>query len=200
MLSWPLLGSGVDGVPDRQLSAEGGSAGSHASSSLHALPPWTVQLFRSCTTKRQLCCWAQRSCCVTLGSSRTGYSRGPCLRAAKALGAALPHAAQLLHSQLPARARLWSLPSRWASNCQLLWWQQHAVICLHGTPPPVPNAAAMPDRLVTHRQQPAGACLQLREQYMKNEPLRTRQETYTAIDKIMKSLNDPFTRFLEPAR
>ena len=35
---------------------------------------------------------------------------------------------------------------------------------------------------------------------MKNEPLRSRQETYAAIDKIMKSLDDPFTRFLEPAR
>ena len=40
----------------------------------------------------------------------------------------------------------------------------------------------------------------MREQYMKNEPLKTRQETYAAIDKIMKSLDDPFTRFLEPAR
>lgn len=58
----------------------------------------------------------------------------------------------------------------------------------------------MPDHWVTHRQQPAGACLQLREQYMKHEPLKNRQETYAAIDKIMKSLDDPFTRFLEPAR
>ncbi len=42
--------------------------------------------------------------------------------------------------------------------------------------------------------------LQLREQYLKNEPMRDRNETYTAISKSIKTLNDPFTRLLEPSR
>ena len=49
----------------------------------------------------------------------------------------------------------------------------------------------------------AGACLlsmQLREQYLKTEPMRDRKETYSAINKSIKTLNDPFTRLLEPSR
>ena len=42
--------------------------------------------------------------------------------------------------------------------------------------------------------------LQLREQYLKNEPMHDRKETYAAITKSIKSLNDPFTRLLEPTR
>ena len=41
---------------------------------------------------------------------------------------------------------------------------------------------------------------QLREQYLKNEPMHDRNETYTAISKSIKTLNDPFTRLLEPSR
>lgn len=40
----------------------------------------------------------------------------------------------------------------------------------------------------------------LREQYLKNEPMHDRNETYTAISKSIKTLNDPFTRLLEPSR
>lgn len=42
--------------------------------------------------------------------------------------------------------------------------------------------------------------MQLREQYLKNEPMHDRSETYAAINKSIKSLNDPFTRLLEPSR
>ena len=44
------------------------------------------------------------------------------------------------------------------------------------------------------------AVMQLREQYLKNEPMHTRSETYAAINKSIKTLNDPFTRLLEPSR
>ena len=44
------------------------------------------------------------------------------------------------------------------------------------------------------------AVMQLREQYLKNEPMHDRSETYAAINKSIKSLNDPFTRLLEPSR
>ncbi|KAL5542454.1 hypothetical protein UlMin_010164 [Ulmus minor] len=37
-----------------------------------------------------------------------------------------------------------------------------------------------------------------RENALRNEPMNTRAETYTAIKKMMATLNDPFTRFLEP--
>ena len=42
--------------------------------------------------------------------------------------------------------------------------------------------------------------MQLRENYLKSEPMETREETYTAIRKALATLEDPFTRLLEPAR
>lgn len=47
---------------------------------------------------------------------------------------------------------------------------------------------------------PLPFCLQLREGYLKNEPMANRGQTYVAIRKLMSSLDDPFTRFLEPSR
>ena len=41
---------------------------------------------------------------------------------------------------------------------------------------------------------------QLREKYLKSEPMDTREQTYAAIRKALATLDDPFTRFLEPAR
>ena len=43
-------------------------------------------------------------------------------------------------------------------------------------------------------------CVQLREKSLKTEPMDSREETYAAIRKAIAILNDPFTRFLEPAR
>jgi C-terminal processing protease CtpA/Prc len=40
----------------------------------------------------------------------------------------------------------------------------------------------------------------VREQYLKKEPMNSRQETYDAIRKLLATLDDPFTRFLEPKR
>ncbi|XP_078152814.1 peptidase S41 family protein isoform X1 [Carex rostrata] len=37
-----------------------------------------------------------------------------------------------------------------------------------------------------------------RETALKNEPMNTREETYAAIKKMLSTLDDPFTRFLEP--
>eukprot|EP00892_Ulva_mutabilis_P011902 jgi/Ulvmu1/9084/UM005_0179.1 len=37
-----------------------------------------------------------------------------------------------------------------------------------------------------------------KEKYLKKEPMTERSETYDAIRKLLASLNDPFTRFLEP--
>lgn len=37
-----------------------------------------------------------------------------------------------------------------------------------------------------------------RENALRNEPMNTRQETYMAIRKMLATLDDPFTRFLEP--
>lgn len=47
---------------------------------------------------------------------------------------------------------------------------------------------------------PAINRLQQRESYLKNEPMQNRSQTYTAIRKLLGSLDDPFTRFLEPSR
>lgn len=41
---------------------------------------------------------------------------------------------------------------------------------------------------------------QTREKYLKNEPMNNREETYAAIRKLVASLNDPFSRFLEPEK
>ena len=42
--------------------------------------------------------------------------------------------------------------------------------------------------------------MQLRENYLKSEPMETREETYAAIRKALATLEDPFTRLLEPTR
>ena len=39
---------------------------------------------------------------------------------------------------------------------------------------------------------------QLRETFLKNEPMRSREETYAAVRKALSQLDDPFTRFLGP--
>ncbi|KAK8984172.1 hypothetical protein V6N11_029494 [Hibiscus sabdariffa] len=39
-----------------------------------------------------------------------------------------------------------------------------------------------------------------REDALRNEPMNNREETYTAIRKMLATLNDPFTRFLEPEK
>ncbi|PON35809.1 C-terminal-processing peptidase S41A [Parasponia andersonii] len=39
-----------------------------------------------------------------------------------------------------------------------------------------------------------------RESALRNEPMNTREETYMAIKKMIATLNDPFTRFLEPEK
>ncbi|MCD9639197.1 Carboxyl-terminal-processing peptidase 2, chloroplastic [Datura stramonium] len=39
-----------------------------------------------------------------------------------------------------------------------------------------------------------------REDALRNEPMNTRQETYAAIKKMIATLDDPFTRFLEPEK
>ncbi|GAB2295358.1 Carboxyl-terminal-processing peptidase 2, chloroplastic [Dionaea muscipula] len=39
-----------------------------------------------------------------------------------------------------------------------------------------------------------------RENALRNEPMNSREETYIAIKKMVATLNDPFTRFLEPER
>ncbi|WVZ73158.1 hypothetical protein U9M48_021502 [Paspalum notatum var. saurae] len=39
-----------------------------------------------------------------------------------------------------------------------------------------------------------------RENALRNEPMNTREETYVAIKKMLSTLDDPFTRFLEPEK
>ncbi|XP_031479923.1 carboxyl-terminal-processing peptidase 2, chloroplastic-like isoform X2 [Nymphaea colorata] len=39
-----------------------------------------------------------------------------------------------------------------------------------------------------------------REKALREEPMNTREETYTAIKKMIRELDDPFTRFLEPEK
>ena len=40
--------------------------------------------------------------------------------------------------------------------------------------------------------------VQLRETFLKAEPMRSRSETYAAVRKALAQLDDPFTRFLGP--
>lgn len=39
-----------------------------------------------------------------------------------------------------------------------------------------------------------------REDALRQEPMNTREETYAAIRKMLATLDDPFTRFLEPEK
>lgn len=41
-------------------------------------------------------------------------------------------------------------------------------------------------------------CAQLREKYLKDEDMADTNTTYKTIRKALATLNDPFTRFLEP--
>lgn len=41
---------------------------------------------------------------------------------------------------------------------------------------------------------------QVKEEYLKKVPMNNRQQTYEAIRKLLASLDDPFTKFLEPER
>ena len=40
----------------------------------------------------------------------------------------------------------------------------------------------------------------VKERYLKEEAMTDREETYAAIRKLLASLDDPFTRFLEPEK
>ena len=44
------------------------------------------------------------------------------------------------------------------------------------------------------------AWFRVREKFLKDVPMRDRQETYSAIRALLASLDDPFTRLLDPAR
>nr|GEX35856.1 carboxyl-terminal-processing peptidase 2, chloroplastic [Tanacetum cinerariifolium] len=39
-----------------------------------------------------------------------------------------------------------------------------------------------------------------RENALRNEPMNNREQTYAAIKKMLATLDDPFTRFLEPEK
>lgn len=42
--------------------------------------------------------------------------------------------------------------------------------------------------------------IQLRESFLRNESMNNREQTYAAIEKMLQTLNDPFTRFLPPSK
>lgn len=47
---------------------------------------------------------------------------------------------------------------------------------------------------------PRACAAQLRESFLSKEAMANRPQTYDAIRKLLASLDDPFTRFLEPSR
>ena len=54
------------------------------------------------------------------------------------------------------------------------------------------------DRAYVDKTFNGNSWFRIREQYLKNERMTERSETYAAIRKLLALLNDPFTRFLEP--
>jgi C-terminal processing protease CtpA/Prc len=54
------------------------------------------------------------------------------------------------------------------------------------------------DRAYVDKQFNGQSWFRVRETYLKQEKMRDREETYAAIRKLLASLGDPFTRFLEP--
>ncbi|KAL3153523.1 hypothetical protein ABBQ38_011854 [Trebouxia sp. C0009 RCD-2024] len=85
-----------------------------------------------------------------------------------------------------------------------------AILGMHGLTPPAHaitteqllflEAWRAIDRAYVDKSFNNQSWFRLREQYLKNEPMHDRSETYAAINKSIKSLNDPFTRLLEPTR
>jgi hypothetical protein len=56
------------------------------------------------------------------------------------------------------------------------------------------------DRAYVDKDFNGQAWFRVREQYLKKESLNNRKETYNAIRKLLATLEDPFTRFLEPEK
>jgi C-terminal processing protease CtpA/Prc len=56
------------------------------------------------------------------------------------------------------------------------------------------------DRAYVDKDFNGQAWFRVREQYMKKESFNNRTETYAAIRKLLATLDDPFTRFLEPEK
>ncbi|KAF8071053.1 ctpA [Scenedesmus sp. PABB004] len=83
------------------------------------------------------------------------------------------------------------------------WFKARAAVAAaapHRTAPPSAAQRRSGGRpAAAHARPPAGAP-QLRESYLKKEPMASRAQTYDAIRKLLSSLDDPFTRFLEPSR
>jgi hypothetical protein len=56
------------------------------------------------------------------------------------------------------------------------------------------------DRAYVDKNFNGQAWFRVREQYTKKESFNNRHETYAAIKKLLATLDDPFTRFLEPEK
>ncbi|PIM97590.1 C-terminal processing peptidase [Handroanthus impetiginosus] len=62
------------------------------------------------------------------------------------------------------------------------------------------EAWRMIDRAYVDKSFNGQSWFRYRENALRNEPMNTREETYAAIRKMVASLDDPFTRFLEPQK
>ncbi|XP_028947413.1 carboxyl-terminal-processing peptidase 2, chloroplastic-like isoform X2 [Malus domestica] len=62
------------------------------------------------------------------------------------------------------------------------------------------EAWKMIDRAYVDKSFNGQSWFRYRENALRNEPMNTREETYMAIKKMLATLEDPFTRFLEPEK
>ncbi|CAB4292489.1 unnamed protein product [Prunus armeniaca] len=62
------------------------------------------------------------------------------------------------------------------------------------------EAWRMIDRAYVDKSFNGQSWFRYRENALRNEPMNTREETYMAIKKMLATLEDPFTRFLEPEK
>lgn len=63
-----------------------------------------------------------------------------------------------------------------------------------------PQAWKAVDRAYVDKSFNGNTWFRVKEQFLKNEPMTDRDETYAAIRKMLALLNDPFTRLLDPTQ
>ena len=75
-----------------------------------------------------------------------------------------------------------------------------ATVLLPAKGPPLANHVPVLPQWYQYAFSVHRVCLQLREKFLKDEDMSDTKATYRSIRKALATLNDPFTRFLEPAQ
>jgi C-terminal processing protease CtpA/Prc len=102
-----------------------------------------------------------------------------------------------MHAMLACRAPSLCLHGRLtgSASCYKLPMQAVTLSCQY-----IAQAWRAVDKAYVDKSFNGNTWFRVKEQFLKNERMTDRHETYAAIRKMLALLDDPFTRFLEPER